>query len=324
MADSIDVSLGSLQNFASSYKKDIMPQFVNNMDVKDDILFMPDVVIDQRLTAFAADDNIVQPYATGFSSTNNQLLFTPRDLKVYKGKVDVLIVPEELRQTYLSILAPTPGGPGQTMADLPFEAFIMSEIMRKAGSLVNNYTAYFGDNNDTTSTPLAIRIGVGFKRIIAAEITAATIPSGQVYTGGALTNSNTLGVIENVWQSLPEALQNADTEGFVSRSVFNKLIFSLRTSNQYVLPMDAYNQGFIDLPIAAGKCRIKPRTWMNGSNRIIITPRINLVMGADTLQGSIFKLQFAQPNVRQIQCGIDFSVGFQIYNPAWIACNELA
>ncbi len=66
-----------------------------------------------------------------------------------------------------------------------------------------------------------------------------------------------------------------------------------------------------------------PVSWMGGSSRIIITPKSNIVMGADAIEGDL-----AHANIVQQMWGFDMGIaaamGFQFRYPGLIFCNELA
>lgn len=240
--------------------------------------------------------------------------FTGRKLLVYTGMKIIDIIPEEAERTFMSDML-APGA-----KDIPFAQWVWQQEFAKIGQEINDniYTStYKGDAavfnalstyavNDYVSfgTELDIYkcvtittagqspsshpakwqmvnesvISAGWGTIIANEITASTIT--PIVTG-AINNTNALAKIELMYNGMTVAHRNLGGTFKVSPSVYRAYIENERTVYG---PTATPDMGTGKKTVYGDpKWSLELCTWMGTSQRIIATPKDNLVFGTYAL-----------------------------------------
>jgi len=127
----------------------------------------------------------------------------------------------------------------------------------------------------------------GFGTIIAEEITAGKLTN--VTTTGLITSTNALDQIDGaMWAAVPDEVKDAGITFLMSRATYDKRVKKLRTLKESgsTFSDSEFENSKTEIIDSEGRGKIKPVTWMKGSNRVIWTIDKNMVMGTNQLPGS--------------------------------------
>lgn len=257
---------------------------------------MDEVTDEVPLPSLAISDLIRPAKPETFDAAGDELAFAARVLKVRGVKFDLRIIPQQLEKTWLGKLK-NPRDP----FDLPFEAFIMQKIGEQVAANLNLQAIYGGTYNASGTTPVATMDG--FLKLIADAITATDIAP---VTTGVITSTNIVDKSEEVYDALGEAYKGMPTEMKVNPQLFdwyNRRYRSLHGSNNNY---DGMKQG--RLMLDGTNCEIVRTPGLGTSQRMICTPKNNMVFGCDS--ADTFNLEIEKEN-RSIKLLGDFKAGVQ-------------
>lgn len=306
----------AIQQYLGENSADLLMLAYQNMDVWNDVTVLPDVKNKIRLTTLLID-SIVKPYSSTFNPSLGKIKFSPREIGVDVGKADLLLDPEEYRQTYLAEF--TKKGVLRGPDDLPFSQYVWEAIFAKFGEELNNSTAYFGVKNAAGTAAVDVTDGFGTK--LAAMITATEVTPNTI---GALASSTAQAQLLTLWRSIPEKfrVKKLAMTAYMSRSSYDAYEDGLDTKS--------YNTGLGEsflgpkyLRHSDGLLELKPVSWMAGSSRVIITPKSNIILAADATQQDLGKMNIVQ-DVWTSKVGIAAALGFDFRYAGYIWCNEVA
>lgn len=305
----------AMQQYVGEKSGELFMLAYQSMDIINDVTFYPDVKNKLILTSFEIDD-IVKPFSTTVSATNDVFRFIPRELNVDVAKAELRLQPELYRQTYLAeFMKP---GVAIKPEDMPFEQYIWEAFFKKFGEQLNNTTAYFGVKNASGTTAVDVTDGLG--TILAALITATTIVPNTL---GAVNSTNALSKFKTLARLVP-AKYRTPAWGWT-------LYLSIASYEAYTDNLDTLliNTGRGDaignkkwLRGYEGIMELKPVTWMGASARLILTPKANIIMGGDALEGDLQKVNII-PELWGSLIGMAAALGFQFRIPGLVYCNEL-
>jgi hypothetical protein len=342
-----DVS--ALATFPGEYEKELFSTLINSMDIANDITVIPNVKKKLNLTKLRVKKG-ARPYSGTHEPDSGDLVYTPRVLEVKVGKRDLLIDPEDYRATWMASQVKGSGASKKTIPfeqyvwaevmkslgaeindETAYFGLDLSALTVTAYSGAATYTGgtsyiTFGSptkwykcitttsaGESPTTTPAkwkditAIVISKGLGTIIAEEILAGNI---SVTATGAITDGATAkAAFKKLFRAQTDAYKKAGVTIFCSYTDYEFLLDGLSETTKYTKE-DASPSGLLYLPETGRKCEIQPVTWMNGSRRLICTPKENLIMGTDLLSdmNDIAVIE----DVYTLKTGIKFVIGWQI------------
>lgn len=302
----IDVS--ELSAYVGEHEDMLYQQMLTEMDVMKDVALKEGVEGSLAMTKLSIADGLV-PYAEAFNPTSNAAKYSDRVLTVRTGKYDFTLNEEDYLHTWL-------GAKRQGNAhNIPFYQFTIQEFMRKLGSQVNKDVAYLGDYNASGTT--APTITDGFGTIIADEITATNLT--PVATG-AITSSNAVAKVQEMYDAAPAYLQNANCYVYVSRPLFSKWIQDRK--NNYGDHTDYKGVNDLVIDTTGYTWTMKPVTWMGASSRVIVAVPKVICMGMNTLTPG--PKVYIDPKLDYVEARIKFTFGFQFQDLDGILVNDQA
>jgi hypothetical protein len=136
-----DADLSAITAFAATNQKPLIASLVNGLDIAQDIMVHPGVKNKIPMPKLKVGNGF-RPYAASEDYKVKNLTYTDRYLEVKVGKREILIDPEDYRQTYL-IHANSPGS-AAGKKDIPFAQFMWSEVIKGVQREINDETAYKG------------------------------------------------------------------------------------------------------------------------------------------------------------------------------------
>lgn len=303
----------NLTAFNGDVAQELLTEVVNTLDCAKETKVLTNIPYKVILPKFTASAG-ARPYRLqeDFVDTLNG---TDRTLEIKRAKMDFLIEPEKFRTTYLQQVRSGLTDPNA----IPYENFLMEMQFKKFLAEINDSTAYLGVYNASGTNAVAIADGWG--TILAALISGSAVAPETL---GTINNTNAVSKFQTLYRSMPEAFRNMETVLNCSYEMFDNYKDNLPSGTNIVFVNTNNPEGEEQLYLLGSnkRCKIVPRTWMSGSERIIITPKDNLVMGLGF--GNDAPTIEIIPALSSLKCRINYFVGFQIADPAVIFCNEAA
>ena len=270
--------------------------------------------IDQLPLAKLSTGSILKPYVAGggFTAINDALSFGARILNARRISADVEIVPLDLYNSWLGQLA---GAPPASPFDIPFEQFVMDAISRQAiADLETGVWNGLFDNSGTSAEDIMD----GVEQLVLNAVTSGEIPAANVTAYTAITSSNALAEFKKVKTKISAQYRNKPMYAFCSMAVYDAYMDDYQTSVGPVV----YNKDYTQIFIEGTQTQIVPIPGLNGVNRIIVTPKENLVFGYD-IEGGASNIITQEFN-RTIKVMMDFRAGVQFRDGAviWTMDND--
>lgn len=269
--------------------------------------------IDQLPLAKLTTGSILKPYVAGggFTAATDALSFGARALNARRISADVEIVPLDLYNSWLGQLA---GAPPASPFDIPFEQFVMDAISRQA--IADLETGVWNGLYDNAGTA-ADDIMDGVEQLVKAAVTSGEIPAGNVTTYATITSSNALDEFKKVKAKIAAQYRNKPMYAFCSMAVYDAYMDDYQSSVGPVV----YNKDYTQIFIEGTQTQIVPIPGLNGVNRIIVTPKENLVFGYD-IEGGASNIITQEFN-RTIKVMMDFRAGVQFRDGSviWTMAN---
>jgi hypothetical protein len=304
----------ALAAYAGRYERALFATLRQKLSIFNDITVYPGIKSTVRLTKLTVNDGI-RGYREEFDSKDDDLSYSGRDISVELLKRDIKINPLKYRTTWMSEAMK----PGVNPDDIPFAPFVNEAIMKQIAQEINkgSYLAAKGD----MSTLAKSFDGLG--TIVAKAINAETAEAGTglvPVATGAITNTNAVSKFEQMTRAMAPEFQEEGFEHYVSKDLSDKYNDDYRERYKKYVTMNDDGTYFIDN--TAKRIKIVPCTWMGSSQRIITTPKLNLLAGVDAL-GDTDKIH-TDLELEIIKYRILFALGFQIRDLDAIKVNDQA
>ena len=309
----MDPILSNLSTYGGTYWPALLSQiFVNLMD--QEITILEDI---KGLTKFVklSVGGGLKPYTGTFSPTD-KLNYTDRALNPQLFQYDLLIDPRKYKSNYQATMV----GASAQERTIPFENFVWMKVIEELSAEIVQYGLGSGIQGGSNSNAAA-NIFNGFLTTVAALITG-----GQAaITTGSITSSNSVAKLEAFYtaaMATNEAWYGKKLNLYVSRAQYNNYIVNYRANFQYDPAIFSNGKSDIFLKINPGMVKLTPVNWLSGSNRIILAPKENLVLGTDKL--SDMSAINIIPDVYSLKCGISATIDCNIIDTGAVWYNDQA
>lgn len=238
---------------------------------------------------------------TDFSPQADAINFGAQILKTREAKVDLLLYPAELHRTWLGKYKQR----GSDPFDMPFEAFIMDAIAKKAQEKIYLNAAYAGVYNAAGTTTAAV--ADGFLKKTADLVTATDI--APVATG-IVTYANVVTSVEAVCDAIDVKYRTQmNWELKVSDTIFNWYWKKRRELYPNLIQSYSGNIGLINsLPIEGYNVTLVRDIGLGSSQRMIATPHDNMGWLFDD-ESDVSNFETQRFN-RGLKIMLDMKVGF--------------
>lgn len=245
-------------------------------------------------------EEMMQPYQKGWTPKGGAK-FKPEKIKNRPVKVDYSFNPKDLEGTWIGYLKTNGSSPEQ----YPFVAYIYDKIIERLKRDVNKCTI---NGSYVAPTPgVAGGAMTSFDGIL--KVTADAITAGKItpMATGLITPANIVSKVESVFDSVDIEFRDGELVMLISPTLRRNYFRAKRGA-------DFQN----DLTLAANStldftnCSMASPMYMNGSNRIIITTKSNLLMLEDGVNEE--EKIIVQENRRELELMVDFKrgIGFGI------------
>lgn len=305
-------SAEALQDYVLDQRLTLLSKAFYGFDTEPYLTVHEGVKGKKRLTELILGD-LVRRWASDFAPVAGTVDFNPREIETTQAKVDLNFVPQDFESSYLGEARRQ----GQAFDDLPFEAYIMDRVMAKVNQEVEAAIWGAADNGGSTATDKLEVLFDGFLEIISDAITATDI-TAVATPGGSLTESNIIGLVEDMHDRLGASYELMDTFLFCSPAVYKLYNRAYRNAHGYAFG----NQQDGRMKLDFAPCYLVPVRGLTGSNRLVLTAGNNLHYAIDSPND--MSMTVVQDH-RELHFMMDFRIGcqFGILHDDLVVVNDL-
>jgi hypothetical protein len=208
---------------------------------------------------------VIQPYQKGWTPKGD-VKFTPETIKARDIKVDLPLDLKDMEKKWIGYLKTN----GSSPEEFPFVAYIYQRIIERIARDLNK-TVINGEYAAVTpgTAGAALASFDGILKVVEDAVTAGKITE---HTTGALANATIIDQVEGMYDSLPADIKELDLVMLISpdwrRNYFRakRADFGGNVDYQAANPVIDFTNTEMWSP-----------TYMNGSDKLIITPKENLI-----------------------------------------------
>lgn len=280
-------------------KNEIMQKLYANEDARKLFTVVTGVQDEYVMTELEVQE-MIQPYQSGWTP-KGEVKFKPETIKVRPVKVDFPFTPKKLEATWLGYLKTN----GSKPEEYPFVQYIYEQILVKVAREVNNVTingVYVAPTTGTAGSAAAAFNGL--LKVVTDAITASKITP---ITTGAITSSNVVDKIEAIVDGIPGDQRSQPLTMLMSPTL--RTMYFRKRRGDFGSNID-YKAG--EEMVDFTNVRIVSPTYMNASQRVIVTSPNNLLLLEDGVNEE--ENIIVQANRRELELMMDFKrgVGFGI------------
>lgn len=247
-------------------------------------------------------------------SPSGQTTFSQRDISVCAYKVNEALCPADLNTYWAGQFL----NAGSYNESVPFE--------QQIAKLKQEQISMFIENKIWQAATSASGGTDCFNGLLKLTSTAVT-PSEQVNfvpSPSALTSSNALQVVDALIAVLPDAvLDRNDLVVMMSNQAYRNYVVALRTANYFHYTPEGAGVDFVTYHPATN-IKVLGVPGLSGSNRIILAPASEVVIGVDLMDDSERLDMFYSKDFDEVRVRCNFKLGVQIAFPENIVSNGLA
>lgn len=241
-------------------------------------------------------------------------IFTQRDISVCAYKVNEALCPADLNTYWAGQFL----NAGSYNEQVPFEVQI--------AKLKQEQISMFIENKIWQAATSASGGTDCFTGLLKLTSTAQTPTEQVVFTSGsvAITSSNALAQVDLLISYLPDAVLNrTDLVVMMSNQAYRNYVVNLRTSNYFHYSPENAGVDFITYHPATN-IKVIGVPGLAGSNRVILAPSGEVVIGVDLMDDSERLDMFYSKDFDEVRVRCNFKLGVQIAFPDNIVSNGLA
>lgn len=307
----MDPILTNLSAYSGKYSNELIGQVFRSLD-KAGITILENIKGTTKFPKLKIGRGL-KPY-TGNFVPSNVLDYSDRALTPEMAQFDINIDPRKYRNSFMTESIDK----NSKYYGIPQENFVWAKVTEE---LADEIIQYIIGDGDTTSSDNASKITDGLKKKLLEIIAAGLAP----ITTGVTTSSNAVANFEKLYA---EAMANNDAWRGKPLNLYcsytNKDNYVVDYRSRFAQDPSIYSNtpGELFLKISEGMCKITPVSWLAGSQRLILAPKENLVLGTDKMSdlNTINTIQ----DVYSVKAGISFTIGLQILDDEAIWCNDMS
>jgi len=250
----------------------------------------------------------------GWSPTGSTSI-TQRDITVCPIKFEEALCLNDLEAYFLGKSM----RPGSYNTEIPFEGIFAEEKAEQINGIIDDI---LWKGNTVTGTG-NLALCNGFNRLI--DTLSASTVNGNTSSATAITASNIVDLIDRMASVVPTDVINVpDLHLFVGYEVYRLYARALRDENLFHYNgQEDQGQDFSQM-IPGTNIRVIAVRGLNGTNRMVLTPASNLVMGVDLLNDyETFQIFYFEAE-DEVRFRSKFKIGVQIAFPTFIVNFKLA
>ena len=248
----------------------------------------------------------LEPYKT--TEQSGAVTITPRILSTYLGSVIKQFDPNSLWNTVYGSLMTQ----GDALKQTNFALAMLSYMSAKIGENLNAtiFSAARNASGATTAT-----LFDGFDTITAADVTAGGVAAANgnfKQLAAAITSSNAVDTLKDIWRSADPALQAKKTKLFLPWDTYNKYV----DDYQSTVGAAPYNREFEKtyLEGSNNNCELVPLSSKAGSGYIHLTTKSNALYGYGNNPEAPIQVDRFAPFTLTYSATLFFGVQFETVN----------
>lgn len=314
--DDLNTALGE---YCRENKDILISELVSDPRLEERFEVMDDIKDEMPLPSMTLLDDFVKPGdPLNFTPTADAITYGARILKVRDCKVDLEIIPAQYEKTYLGKYKKQ----GSNLTDIPFEQYLFQQVILKARRAMHLLAIYKGVYNAAGVTTASTM--TGYLKLIADEITALKI--SPIVTG-AITDANVIAKLLLVYDGLGDEYKEEGVQMKVNSTIFdwvyrkfNPITNTSLVATSNLADAEAQRVNYLTLPGA--NAILVRESGLGASQRVIATPKQNMVFGCDSLSDSA-NIE-TQRFDRKIKVMIDWKAGvnFKEIHSKALAVND--
>jgi len=303
--NSLDISklTDSLGEYCRENRDIIVTETLLDTNFDEKYIVLDDVTDEIPLPSLQVGDIVKPGDPVNFNPTENAIGLGNRTLKVYPCKVDLLLIPQVLEKTWLGKMKKP-----SDFQTLPFEAFLMDTIIKKAKENIRLNAIYKGVYNAAGTT--AKDTMQGFEKLLSLALAASEI---EGVVTGAITQTNILDKLLLTYDSglndaykgvvtvCDLATQHFDWVARKFQPVINTSLVVTDGAAALKMPM------LTEMPLPGTNAILRREPGKSATEPWVFTPKENMYMGVDS---SVFNIDIQKFN-RSLKILIDFKYGVQ-------------
>lgn len=261
------------------------------------------------LTESIIQGSLAKRWSKGFNPVP-AIKFKPRVLKTTLEKVDISVVPQEYEFSYLGLARRK----GQDPKDWPFEGFILMQLLEQLSKEKENAIWHAEEAAVPADSDLLSETFDGYLKIIDDAVGADLTE----ITTGAIDENNAIASFRTMWKEVGSSYKKAGVDIMCSYDIFDayrinyKEVFKANPVETSIINESGYSINGLRYELGAGNSNIIPIEGLEGSGRVIMTPRQNLGYGYDAPGDDTFRFK---EEIRELRYWMDFRMGCQIMIP---------
>lgn len=267
-----------------------------------------------KLPEFSHDYDLFQDGSScGFNASGN-LDILQRSITVESLKINTQYCIRDLEAKFTRQILPA----GQSYEGLaPVEAGLMAELERKIRKMME-LLIWKGNKATAPNSISSLDLVNGLDKIIADET------GNLAYEGttGALTTSNIITAVEELYDKLPvDAYSTIQDEEWVVLMGDDKAKMyerAYRNTHGAVV----YNQGFEKRFVDGTNIEIVGVPGLNGTNKLVLAKKSNLILAVDVDGEEEDLMVYMDQDMENVRVKGRFAVGIQIHFPGEVAVDN--
>ncbi|MEA5459121.1 hypothetical protein VB796_08740 [Arcicella sp. LKC2W] len=328
------VNISKILTFAQKYGPDMFREFMNDSEFATHFPIYNGVVNEMGFMKISTD-GMLGPYTGKIENDGGEFTYSQRKLTVKVGQANLAFDPETIRPTVRANQIVTSL---TSLKQVPDQALLLGEFMRRLQAGLNDNTFYKGDTSlavapgnkvlrwaDGLEKDLLACIAAGsdkYDGIVPATTAAWDAGSGD---NANFTSGNMIEGFEAVDDQFTGAAAKEDRTIFCAPHVFKKYNKDYKRRHKTNPTYEKFNGGrfgFVMMDDTNDKVKIASATWLGTSNRIIDVIDGSIVGGCD-IPGMISSLDVQKIGfIFHFLCKSIF--GVKIVNPEGVKTNTLA
>ena len=308
----MDPILTALSTYGGTYNQELIGQIFLNLE-NQGINVLENVKGTQKFWRLRVSKGL-KPY-TGVFTPANVLNYSDREVSPSLFQFDVFIDPKKYHNTFAADTVKA----NSKYFVLPYEAYIWKKVTEEIAQEIVESTIYKGIKGGSSSDQ-AQNICNGFEKRIN-EMLLSGKPSINT---GVWTAANAVEKAEQMYTdaiATYAAMRRMDMNMYCSWTNHDLYIDRYRT----LFDKDPENWSDATKPMylkkTKGKVQLKPVDWLGDSNRIILSPEVNMALATDKL--SDINVINIVPDVYGLKAGITGSIDIQVLDDEACFYNEL-
>lgn len=346
----------AIKGYAGKHSPVMIAQMLNGLDIANDVKVHRNIKTKLNLTKLEVSNGFRPLNTSVEDGTKPGRKYTGRVLEPKGGMKIFEVIPEELRDTWMGeMLDPN-------AKDVPFAQWVWEQEFAKLADEINEniYLSVYKADAASFDGAVAYAVGafVNYKETIYRCVTITTagqtpethpakwtnvnnlsvcdgpgtliaqmITAGDIVpvATGAITNTNAVEKMRLVWKSAPVAVRKRKLVMYVGPDVFEKYKedYDTRYGKGNGINSDIEDMDVIYLKGTGKKCEIRMATWMNTSQRIILTFLDNFLMGTNQLS-DMNTIGKTVETLHGFKAICKFLLGFEFADPEVLFVNDQA